>query len=79
MVPSRKVDTSRYGAVRRDIKVMKEELGSSACDRWCVRLNTELGSRCFGPHGGAVEAEAAPPVPRVWVPSKPKLALALLD
>jgi hypothetical protein len=61
------------------LKVMREELGSAACDRWCVRLNTELGSKCFGPHGGAAEAEAAPPVPRVWVPSKPKLALALLD
>lgn len=59
-------------------KVMREELGVAACERWCARLNAELGAKCFGPHGGVDDAEVAP-VPRAWVPSKPKLALALLD
>ena len=79
----RKPDLSAKSAATRVVveavlKVMREELGSAACDRWRARLNAELGSKCFGPHGGAEEATVAP-VPRVWVPSKPKLALALLD
>eukprot|EP00966_Prymnesium_polylepis_P011133 256015-Prymnesium_polylepis.2 len=28
-------------------KIMQEELSESACERWCSRLNAELGSGCF--------------------------------
>ena len=28
-------------------KIMQEELSESACERWCSRLNTELGPGCF--------------------------------
>ena len=59
-------------------KAMQEELSSTACERWCSRLNAELGCGVFGPSGGTLEAQAAP-VPRAWVPAKPKLTLALLD
>lgn len=57
-------------------KIMLEELSDSARRRWCSRLNTELGGAIFD-----VESLAVPPVPvpRVWVPAKPKITLALLD
>ena len=71
--------TARAKAVVAAVfKAMREELSIAACERWCSRLNTELGFVVFGPSGGALEAKAAP-VPRVWVPAKPKLTLALLD
>ena len=60
-------------------KIMKEELSNTSCMRWCARLNAELGSATFKQEGlTAVEADAVP-VPRAWIPSKPKLTLALLD
>jgi hypothetical protein len=59
-------------------KVMLEELTSTAYERWCSRLNTELGCGTFLQSGGTLEGQPTP-VPRVWVPSKPKIALALLD
>ena len=58
-------------------KLMQEELSEARCDRWCSRLNAELGEGVFN-----LSSEAAPDsesVPQVWVPAKPKLALALLD
>ena len=78
------------GAVTR---LMKEELGEVACTRWCSRLNTDLGCETFGEarvvDGGSSgdgdgetdgwPAGPALPVPRAWVPSKPKIAMALLD
>ena len=60
------------------LKIMQEELGKGACERWCSRLNAELGDRSFG-LGGEERNSKAAAVPRVWVPAKPKLALALLD
>ena len=60
------------------LKIMQEELGKGACERWCSRLNAELGDRSFG-LGGEERNSKAALVPRVWVPAKPKLALALLD
>jgi hypothetical protein len=59
-------------------KMMQEELSSAACDRWCSRLNAELGYGYFGAASGGMN-EAKAKVPRMWVPSKPKLTLALLD
>ena len=71
--------TARAKAVVAAVyKAMQEELSSTACERWCSRLNAELGCGVFGPSGGTLEAKAAP-VPRAWVPAKPKLTLALLD
>ena len=59
-------------------KIMNDELSESTRLRWCSRLNAELGSATFKQEGLTVEADAVP-VPRVWIPSKPKLTLALLD
>ena len=60
-------------------KMMQAELSTTACERWCSRLNAELGLRSFGPGADGVPETRAAKVPRVWVPAKPKLALALLD
>ena len=62
-------------------KVMQAELSKGACERWISRLNMELGDRTFSSSESAEVARAAepPPVPRVWVPAKPKLTAALLD
>ena len=89
------VQSARSNAVISAVtRLMKEELGEVACTRWCSRLNTELGCETFGceprvEEGGSSgdgegEADgwlagAALPVPRAWVPSKPKIAMALLD
>lgn len=60
-------------------KIMREELSDFACERWCSRLNAELGPGTFmssckvDADLGGVEA------PRVWVPSKPKITMAFLD
>lgn len=59
-------------------KIMREELGEEECHRWCSRLNSELGCGTFGPSGRTV-SESVAPVPRLWIPPKPKLTLALLD
>ena len=59
-------------------KIMNDELSESTRLRWCSRLNAELGSATFKQEGLTVEVDAVP-VPRVWIPSKPKLTLALLD
>ena len=71
-------NASVKAVVEAVLKVMEEELGSSACDRWCSRVDAELGFACFGQSVRTFKAETSP-VPRVWVPSKPKLTLALLD
>ena len=57
---------------------MLEELSDSACERWCSRLNAELGSGTFKPEDTLKQQEVTA-VPNVWVPSKPKVTLALLD
>ena len=58
-------------------KIMQEELSQAARERWCSRLDAELGKGTFGP---TPTLDATPiAVPRVWTPAKPKLALALLD
>ena len=59
-------------------KIMNDELSESTRLRWYSRLNAELGSATFKQEGLTVETDAVP-VPRVWIPSKPKLTLALLD
>ena len=59
-------------------KVMLDELSGAAYDRWCSRLNTELGCGTFRPSGGTLEGQPVH-VPRLWVPSKPKITLAMLD
>ena len=74
-LPSSNVKT----VVNAVYKLMKEELSRSACERWCSILNAELGNGGFGPIGGTLDAEPEVSVPRVWVPAKPKLALALLE
>ena len=58
-------------------KIMQEELSQAARERWCSRLDAELGKGTFGPTQTFDVATVA--VPRVWTPAKPKLALALLD
>lgn len=67
-------------------KVMKEELSPSACERWRLCLNTELGMETFVAFEAGSESDSPQPsvpsvpnVPNVWVPSKPKLTIALLD
>ena len=63
-------------------KVMSDELSSAACERWRSRVNVELGFEVFRADVEEPESDASaenPCVPRVWVPSKPKLTLALLD
>ena len=59
-------------------KVMQDELSKGACERWFSRLNTELGGGTFSSSESAEVAKAAEPtpVPRVWVPAKPKLTAA---
>lgn len=59
-------------------KVMRDELGGAAYDRWCSRLNTELGCGTFRPGGETPEGQPVH-VPTAWVPPKPKIVLALLD
>ena len=59
-------------------KIMQEELSESACERWCSRLNVELGPGCFKSSDETVENRGST-VPHVWVPSKPKITLALLS
>lgn len=59
-------------------KIMQEELSESACERWCSRLNAELGSGCFKSSDETAETRGST-VPHVWVPSKPKITLALLS
>ena len=59
-------------------KIMKEELSQTTCERWCSRLNAELGPGCFKSSDETEEARCTT-VPRVWVPSKPKITLALLS
>ena len=58
-------------------KIMQEELSQAARERWCSRLDAELGKGTFGPTQTLDVATVA--VLRVWMPAKPKLALALLD
>ena len=58
-------------------KLMREELSDGAHKRWCALLNTELGETVFLPSGTTLEQPLTAPL--VWVPAKPKLALALLD
>ena len=62
-------------------KVMQDEFSKGACERWFSRLNMELGCGTFSSSESAEVANAAEPtpVPRVWVPAKPKLTAALLD
>ena len=61
-------------------KLMQEELSEVACERWCSRLNAELGNGIFSPSNNTLDAKPeVVTVPRVWVPAKPKLTLALLD
>ena len=59
-------------------KIMREELSESACERWCSRLDAELGRGTFESTGEATESTGRP-VPQVWVPPKSKITLALLD
>jgi len=58
-------------------KIMQEELSQAAHERWCSRLDAELGKGTFGPTQTLDATTVA--VPRVWTPTKPKLVLALLD
>jgi hypothetical protein len=61
-------------------RAMREELCEAAWMRWCLRVNNYIGSDAFDPSGNEADAgDIAAPVPRVWCPSKPKLALALLN
>ena len=60
-------------------KLMGDELSTVACERWRSRLNAELGNGLFTAAVDVVESDDTPPVPRVWVPSKPELTLALID
>ena len=61
-------------------KTMREELSEAAWTRWCSRVNSYIGSNAFDPSGNEADAgDIVAPVPRVWCPSKPKLALALLN
>ena len=62
-------------------KVMREELSHRACERWFYRLNEELGCGTFTSSESmeVVEAGEPIPVPRVWVPAKPKMTAALLE
>lgn len=62
-------------------KVMNDELSPSACERWRSCLNAELGMETFKAfeEGSESDISQPPSVPRVWVPSKPKLTMALLD
>ena len=59
-------------------KIMQEELSESACERWCSRLNVELGSGCFKSSDKTEQCRGTT-IPRIWVPSKPKITLALLS
>ena len=75
------VPSGRASVVAAVARIMKEELSNVACDRWFSRLDAELGSGTFHT-ADAVEKVSgceAVPVPRAWMPAKPKLALALLD
>lgn len=61
-------------------KTMREELSEAAWTRWCSRVNSYIGSNAFDPSGNEADAgDIVAPVPQVWCPSKPKLALALLN
>ena len=61
-------------------KTMREELSEAAWMRWCSRVNSYIGSNAFHPSGNEADAgDIVAPVPQVWCPSKPKLALALLN
>lgn len=66
------------------LKVMSDELSPAACERWRSLVNAELGFEAFRavvqePESDASAESVHVTVPRVWVPSKPKLTLALLD
>eukprot|EP00966_Prymnesium_polylepis_P044983 1042242-Prymnesium_polylepis.1 len=58
---------------------MQDELSKAACERWCSRLNAELGGGTFGVGGVQEPDPNVVAVPRLWVPAKPKLTLGLLD
>ena len=72
--------TSRAGTVAIAVyKIMREELSVSACERWCSRLNAELGPGTFSSSCKVDAEQRGVEVPRVWVPSKPKITMAFLD
>ena len=68
-------------------KMMRSELSDAARERWCAQLNGELGLKVFsststasadaGGQKDKIEPDYA--VPKAWIPSKPRLAVALLD
>ena len=76
-----KLSRDRANAVASAVrKVMEDELSKGACERWFSRLNAELGCGTFTSSDSVEVAKAEPvPVPRVWVPARPKLTAALLD
>ena len=66
------------------MRIMRSELSDSACRRWIAHIDSEVGRPVFGvvcEHKTRVHAESDPTlvVPSTWSPTKPKIALALLD
>ena len=65
--------------VKTVVSIMREELSGIACERWLNRLNAELGIGTFRLSLDDMDIGEVTPVPHVWMPPKPKLAMALLD
>ena len=76
-----KLNRDRANAIVSAVrKVMEDELSKKACERWFSQLNVELGCGTFTSSDMVESAKAEPiPVPRIWVPARPKLTAALLD
>ena len=75
---STKCTTNAKAVIDAVAKVLSDELSPAACERWRARLNAELGVDAFQAAVDGSDSDSAQrlSVPRVWVPSKPKITWA---